>query len=98
MTPVWTRQALADLAEIVAYIASDDPAAATRLLERIDLAGGETLPAHPQLGKPGRVEGTREFVVHPSYILVYRLRDVRLEILAVRHSAQRWPEHFPDVL
>lgn len=33
-------------------------------------------------------------VVHPSWILVYRPRGTRLELLAFRHTARRWPEGF----
>ena len=98
MTPVWTRQALDDLAAIVTHISKDDPAAAGRLLDRIDTVGQQTLAVHPQIGRPGRVEGTREIVVLPSYILVYRLRAARIETLTIRHSARRWPAAFPDAV
>ena len=45
---------------------------------------------HPYLYRPGRVAGTREAVVHPNYILVYRVRET-IEILAVLHARRRYP-------
>ena len=94
MRPHWTSRALADVAEVMKHIAADDPQAANRLLDRVLSLVEEALPAQPLLGRPGRVAQTREFVVHASYILVYRVQANRLEILAFRHSTRRWPEQF----
>jgi len=30
-------------------------------------------------------------VVHPNYILIYRILDGRAEILRVKHAAQQYP-------
>ncbi|MDV3455407.1 type II toxin-antitoxin system RelE/ParE family toxin [Sphingomonas sp. HF-S4] len=48
------------------------------------------LPAHPHAYRPGRVAGTREAVVHPNYILIYRVSEI-IEIVAVIHARQRYP-------
>ena len=40
---------------------------------------------------PGRVPGTREAVVHPNYILVYRVTAEAVEILRLMHARQRYP-------
>jgi len=45
---------------------------------------------NPYLYRSGRVAGTREAVVHPNYILVYRVTET-IEILAVLHARQRYP-------
>jgi toxin ParE1/3/4 len=36
------------------------------------------------------VPGTREAVVHPNYILVYRVGEC-IEVLAVLHARQQYP-------
>jgi toxin ParE1/3/4 len=68
---IWRETALADLESIYAYIAKHNSAAANRLQDTIE-ACAERLPEHPYLYRPGRSEGTREAVVHPNYILIYR--------------------------
>lgn len=47
------------------------------------------LAEFPAIGRPGRVPGTRELIV-PPYILPYRVKDGRVEILDLFHSAQNW--------
>ncbi len=51
------------------------------------------LPNNPYAGRPGRVEGTRELVVHESYLVAYEIADT-INILTVRHAARLWPERF----
>ena len=41
--------------------------------------------------RTGRVEGTREAVVHPNYILIYRVATDAVEIVAVVHARQEYP-------
>ncbi len=43
----------------------------------------------PNVGRAGRVLGTRELVVRKNYLLVYRMRAQKVEILNVYHVAQQ---------
>lgn len=86
---VWSDEATADLLDILDYIAARNPVAADRLHEAI-VHATERLPDHPFLHRPGRVPDTREVVIHPNYIVIYRLADA-VEILAVIHARQQYP-------
>jgi addiction module RelE/StbE family toxin len=86
----WRPTAEADRDGIIDYIAQDDPVAAIELGDTIDRRV-TALPKHPQLYRAGRVRGTREMVVHPNYIVVYRIVRREIEILRVLHSARQWP-------
>jgi toxin ParE1/3/4 len=53
------------------------------------------LARFPELGRAGRVEGTRELSVpRTRFIIAYRLTDARVEIVALRHAKQDWPPNF----
>ncbi len=91
MLPVlWRAPARAQLASIIRFIANESPPAAHRLRELIEAS---VLPAaeHPYLYRPGRVPGTREIVAHPNYIVVYRVMAERIEVVAVLHTRQEYP-------
>jgi toxin ParE1/3/4 len=86
----WSKGALRDLEGIVTYIAADKEAAAEHLRERIEQS---VLPAaeHPYLFRPGKRSGTREIVAHPNYIVVYRILEDRIRVVAVVHTRRRYP-------
>ena len=87
---IWDPDARADLYEITSYIADRNPAAATRIGLALQHAA-DRLPDHPHIHRPGRIAGTREAIVHPNYILVYRVGTNAIDILAVLHARQRYP-------
>ena len=87
---VWRAKALDDLESITRYIAERNVSAADRLQATIE-ACAERLPDHPFLYRPGRIEGTREAVVHPNYILVYRVGIDVIEIVNVVHARRQYP-------
>lgn len=92
MRVVWTERASFGLRSIRAFIARDNPAAATRVTERI-VQQAAKLAEFPERGRIGRVQGTREFVIaRTSYVVAYRLHGQDIEILAVVHGGQRWPK------
>ena len=80
------------MAHLREYIARDNPNAANRIASAL-LEAVERLVKLPSLGRPGRVAGTRELVVPGTpYIIPYRLRGDRLEVIAVFHGRQKWPK------
>ena len=90
----WLKRALANLEAEAEFIARDNPAAAGRVVGAIERAVG-LLADHPALGRPGRVEGTRELVVPDTpYIVPYRVRGGAVQILRVFHGARKWPRKF----
>lgn len=86
----WLELARADLLAIVDYISDDNPGAAQRVKDDIE-EKAEKLPEFPEMGRPGRVEGTRELVAWANYILVYEEDAFSVRILRVLHAAQQWP-------
>ena len=90
----YTRQALADLDEARAYIALDRPGAAARVAALIREAI-EALRRFPEIGRQGRVPGTRELVVSGTpFLVAYRVAGNEVSILAILHGARRWPSSF----
>lgn len=86
----WKAAAVADLMAIVDYISDDNPDAALALMEEIQSKVAQ-LPAHSKRCRPGRVEGTRELVVRPNYIVIYAETATAVMVLRVLHAAQMWP-------
>jgi toxin ParE1/3/4 len=90
----WLRRALLNLDQEASYIAQDNPKAVAEfvlnLRESVLMLGEQ-----PNLGRAGRIPGTRELVVsnHP-YILPYRVRNDAVEILRVFHTSRKWPDSF----
>lgn len=93
-TPVievqWSSRATDDALAIVEFIADDNPRAAEALVDLIEQGVGQ-LAIMPNRGRVGRVTGTRELVLTPNYIAVYRHEAGRVLVLRVLHSMQQWP-------
>jgi len=95
MNIIWSPQAIEDLLSLRAYIAEDNPAAARRVALSIIRTIKELLPDNPQMGRAGRVPGTRELVIPETpFIVPYRLQRRTIQILRVYHGARRWPDAF----
>jgi toxin ParE1/3/4 len=91
----WSRLAREDMQALRAYIGQHDRAAAQRLAQTIVSSVNKYLAENPQLGRPGRVPGTRELVIpHTPFIVPYRVRRGTIQVLRVYHGARRWPEKF----
>lgn len=90
----WTEHAAEDLEGIVDYLFGETLPfdAVEGYVQRIYKAP-EHLAALPGAGKPGRVQGTREWLVKDTpYALIYRVLPDRIQILRVMHSRRQFPE------
>ncbi len=90
MKLVWTQLARLDRQQIREYIANENPYAALAFDELISEKATRLID-HPELGRLGRVEGTRELVVHTNYLLVYDLKDDNIRVLRLLHAKRQWP-------
>jgi len=95
MIPIWSPEAINDLAALRIYIEQDDPIAAQRVALHIIHSIETLLPNNPELGRPGRVPGTRELVIPKmAFIVPHRLVGNTIQILRIFHGARRWPDAF----
>ncbi len=86
----WRPQALENVRALLRFIAERNLDAARSLAADIERATS-ALPEHPYLYRHGRVAGTRELLVHPNYLIVYRVTLSSIEIINVLHSRQQYP-------
>jgi len=88
----WTSVAAGDLKSVHEYLNEHAPARADAIVDRI-LAGIDVLAQYPNLGRPGRLDGTCELVITGTpFIVFYRVRKSQVEILGVLHAARKWPD------
>ena len=83
----WLRRALNDLEDAEAFIAQDNPLAASEVAAKI-VEAVTLLKDQPGIGRTGRVPGTRELVVPDCPFI-----DT-VQVLRVYHSARKWPDRF----
>lgn len=95
MNVVWAERARLARNSLIEFIADDNILAALEVDETIS-AAVLRLEQFPSLGKPGRIDGTRELVVHQHYILVYEIIDDTIFIVMVLHTARQWPPEYAD--
>ena len=89
----WTTDAADDLERICDYIAESRPESARRVAQSVVERIG-TLETFPHLGRPGRVQGTREVAFPPlPFIAIYEVLESQGEVwmLRILHGAQQWP-------
>lgn len=92
MDILWLDRTRRELIQIREYIAKDNPRAARQVARRI-LESAEKLRTTPNIGRPGRLYGTRELVItRTPFIILYRVRDGAVEILRVIHGVRKWPD------
>lgn len=91
MKPVWTRAAIRDLTHMREYIARENPDVAREIALKI-VDATERILQFPEVGRIGRVNGTRELIVSGThYLIVYRMKKKAIHFLRVLHGRQEWP-------
>ncbi len=87
----WTPAAAADLSQISEYLKNRHPRYRRPTIRKLYEAI-RSLTDSPAGGRPGRENGTRELLFPPlPYVVVYRLREQRIEVLRIYHVAQDRP-------
>ena len=88
----WIAAARQDRADIVDYIAVENPRAALKLDELFS-AAATRLGEFPKLGHNGKIPGTRELIPHESYRLIYEVDEATATVwvMAIVHTARQWP-------
>ena len=88
---VWSQDARDDLSEIISFVQAWSPNAANRLADVIE-SSTWLLETHPLAYRcSDRIEGCREIVAHPNYVVVYKVFDTSVRIVAVFHSKADYP-------
>jgi toxin ParE1/3/4 len=87
----WLHKALRSLEQAHDFLAQESPEAAIQLVFKIRAATNK-LASYPAMGRPGRVDGTKELVILGSpYLVIYRVKGQRVEILRVLHGSRKYP-------
>jgi plasmid stabilization system protein ParE len=87
----WLRNAAKNLNDASVYVAGDNPKVAREFFIHT-IESVNKLAQYPELGRAGRVPGTRELVIFGyPYIVPYRIKDGNVEILRVFHTSRMWP-------
>lgn len=88
----WHDKAYHDASNLVEYIYSDNPMAAMMVYDEIDNQI-KLLGENPEMGRKGRVSGTRELIINRTpYVVVYAIKAHQILVLRVLHGAQKWPK------
>ncbi|MHB1700869.1 MAG: type II toxin-antitoxin system RelE/ParE family toxin [Acidobacteriaceae bacterium] len=89
----WLPRAIQDRDAQIDYVAARNPLAAIDQGDLIDTQISQLI-AHPEIGRPGRVDGTRELVISgtPLIVIYHHVPEARrIDILRLLHGAQQWP-------
>jgi len=87
----WSSFARWQYMEQISYIGDRNLSAALKIKDKIKTATDKLL-IHPEIGKKGRCEGTRELVVSGTpIIIVYTIIGRKILIAGILHTAQDYP-------
>jgi toxin ParE1/3/4 len=92
----YTLQALADLENILEYIAAQSPSASRKVAERLRSLA-ELARQHPQIGRVTDEPGIRRIVARPyPYLVFYEATPDAIVVHAIRHAARN-PQGMPGL-
>jgi addiction module RelE/StbE family toxin len=87
----WTPAAAEDLRNISDYLKENHPVYRQPTLEKL-YRKIRALKETPYIGRPGRIDGTRELLFRPMpYIAVYRVTEQTIEVWRVYHTSRNRP-------
>ena len=96
MKLVWLPRAIADLQHARVHIAEHDPQAARAVAQKIRTLVTR-LKIRPGMGRPTEIDDIRKVSVPGlPYLIPYRVKERRIEILRVCHIAQEQPERWDE--
>ncbi len=88
---VWIQTAIRDLTNVKDDIGRDSPRAAREIALKI-VDATERIIQFPEVGRSGKVSGTRELIVPGTqYLVVYRMKKNAIQFLRVLHGHRKWP-------
>ena len=86
----FTEKAKKDIDSVYFYSLKNFPESAQDVLDCIEHMI-DKLGVYPELGKIGRVSGTRELIIpHFPFFVAYEIEDDYINILAILHQRQCW--------
>lgn len=88
---LWSAKALDELAVITTNIVQIS-ARAAEILRRLIDDSVSMLSEDPHAHRSSRIPGAREFVVHPGYVVLYRVSPDHIEIVGVLHLTPEYPK------
>ncbi len=94
MNVEWLPLAERDREDHLNYVGEHNPWAAIEIGDAFEAAIWR-LRNYAEIGRAGRVKGTRELVVGGTpYLIAYRVEADTVVIIRLLHGAQRWPSRF----
>jgi toxin ParE1/3/4 len=90
----WLPLAKRDRDDHLNYIGEHNPWAAIEIGDAFE-AAIRRLCNYTEIGRAGRVKGTRELVVAGTpYLIAYRVEANTVVVIRLLHGAQKWPSQF----
>jgi toxin ParE1/3/4 len=85
----WTEPAIQDLRDLRDYIAADSESHAAQFIASI-IKGAERLTTFPMIGRIVPEAGSEDIreILYRSYRIIYRVKDERVDVLAVIHGSR----------